>query len=236
MTNAEMDSANPFSLVLLGQPALRSRLRLGSFAALDQRVTLRYTLPAMSPAETAGYVAHHITLAGRKDTLFSDDAVARIHDSGRGLPRAINNLARQALVAACANHSSLVDDKAARQAVAEAEVDWTDNVGTRTTTLIAVGDNVTARCRQQQCRHHHQVVGRPTAALIGAEAATEGSGAAYLFSDDGVAWVERVALTDPNGTSGDYFGWSVALSPTGGLVGAPSPFADSAGLTYAYER
>ena len=123
MTNAEMDSANPFALVLLGQPALRSRLRLGSFAALDQRVTLRYALPAMSLAETASYIAHHVALAGRKDTLFSDDAVARIHESGRGLPRAVNNLARQALVATYANHASVVDDKAARQAVAEAESD-----------------------------------------------------------------------------------------------------------------
>ena len=123
MTNAEMDSADPFALVLLGQPALRSRLRLGSFAALDQRVTLRYASPAMSLAETASYVAHHVALAGRKDTLFSDDAVARIHESGRGLPRAVNNLARQALVATYANHASVVDDKAARQAVAEAESD-----------------------------------------------------------------------------------------------------------------
>jgi len=123
MTNAEMGSANPFALVLLGQPALRSRLRLGSYAALDQRVTLRYALPAMAPSETAGYIAHHVALAGRKDTLFSDDAVARLHQSGRGLPRAVNNLARQALVAAYASHSSLVDEKAARQAVAEAEAD-----------------------------------------------------------------------------------------------------------------
>jgi type II secretory pathway predicted ATPase ExeA len=123
MTNAEMDSANPFALVLLGQPALRSRLRLGTFAALDQRVTLRYALPAMSRTETAGYIAHHVALGGRKDTLFSDDAIARIHEAGRGLPRAVNNVARQALVAAYASRSSLVDDKAARQAVAEAEAD-----------------------------------------------------------------------------------------------------------------
>jgi len=112
-----------FALVLLGQPALRARLRLGSYAALDQRVTLRYSLPAMSATETAGYVSHHVSLAGRKDTLFSDDAVVRLHEAARGLPRAVNNLARQALVAAYANHSSLVDDKAARQAVAEAEAD-----------------------------------------------------------------------------------------------------------------
>ena len=119
LSSSEMDSASPFALVLLGQPSLRSRLRLGSFAALDQRVTLRYSLPPMSLEETGGYVSHHLSLAGRKDTLFSDDAVARVHEAARGLPRAVNNLARQALVAAYAERASVVDDKAARSAVTE---------------------------------------------------------------------------------------------------------------------
>lgn len=51
LTNAEMDSTSPFALVLLGQLALRSRLRLGTFAALDQRITLRYAIPPMSAEE-----------------------------------------------------------------------------------------------------------------------------------------------------------------------------------------
>jgi type II secretory pathway predicted ATPase ExeA len=123
LTSSEMDSASPFALVLIGQPSLRARLRLGSFAALDQRVTLRYALPPMSPEETAGYVCHHLTQAARKDTLFSDDAIARVHEAARGLPRAVNNLARQALVAACVEKASIVDDKAARSAVAEVSTD-----------------------------------------------------------------------------------------------------------------
>ena len=118
-----MDSSSPFALVLIGQPSLRARLRLGSFAALDQRVTLRYALPPMSPQETAGYVHHHLSLVGRKDTIFSDDAIARVHEAARGLPRAVNNLARQALVAACIEKASIVDDKAARSAVAEVSAD-----------------------------------------------------------------------------------------------------------------
>ena len=121
LTNAEMDSASPFALVLLGQPALRSRLRLGSFAALDQRITLRYAIPPMTKEETASYVAHHCKLGGRSDTLFSDDALSSIHQAGRGLPRAVNNLARQALVAAYANRSAIVDEKAARQAGTEVD-------------------------------------------------------------------------------------------------------------------
>jgi type II secretory pathway predicted ATPase ExeA len=119
LTSSEMDSANQFALILIGQPLLRARLRLGSFAALEQRLALRYVVPPMSPEETAGYVSHHVKWAGRADTLFSDDAVARVHQAARGLPRAVNNLARQALVAAYAAKAAIVDDKAARSAVAE---------------------------------------------------------------------------------------------------------------------
>lgn len=119
LTNAEMDSTSPFALVLVGQPTLRQRLRLGAFAALDQRVSLRYAIPPMSQADTAEYLTHHLRLAGRTDTLFSDDATARIHKASRGLPRAVNNLAIQALIAAYAAGASIVDDQAARAAVTE---------------------------------------------------------------------------------------------------------------------
>jgi len=77
----------------------------------------------MTEEESTSYVAHHLKLCGRSDTLFSDDALARIHRGARGLPRAVNNLARQSLVAAFANRSAIVDDKATRQAVAEAEAE-----------------------------------------------------------------------------------------------------------------
>lgn len=120
LTNAEMDSVSPFALLLMGQPTLRARLRLGSFAALDQRVGLHYALPPMGLTDTGGYVVHHLRLAGRTDTVFSDDAIARIHKTGRGLPRAVNNLAVQALIAAYAAKAAMVDDKAARAAVTEA--------------------------------------------------------------------------------------------------------------------
>ena len=119
LTSADMDSTSPFALVLVGQPTLRQRLRLGAFAALDQRIGLRYAIPPMSQTDTGDYLAHHLKLAGRSDTLFSDDAVARIHKASRGLPRAVNNLAVQALIAAYAAGASIVDDKAARAAVTE---------------------------------------------------------------------------------------------------------------------
>ena len=119
LTNADMDSHSPFACLLVGQPTLRRRIKLGTFAALDQRITLRYAMHGMTDTETAGYIAHHLKLAGRSDTLFSDDAIALIHQVSRGLPRAVNNLAIQALVAAYAGNKAIVDESSARAAVAE---------------------------------------------------------------------------------------------------------------------
>lgn len=119
LTNADMDSHSPFACVLVGQPTLRRRIKLGTFAALDQRIALRFAMPALTAAETTSYISHHLSLAGRSDTLFSDDALALVHQVSRGLPRAVNNLAIQALVAAYATSKNIVDESSARAAVAE---------------------------------------------------------------------------------------------------------------------
>jgi len=52
LTNSEMDRVAPFAGLLLGQPTLRRRIKLGAFAALDQRIALRYALPGMTEPET----------------------------------------------------------------------------------------------------------------------------------------------------------------------------------------
>ena len=119
LTNADMDSHSPFACLLVGQPTLRRRIKLGTFAALDQRIALRFAMPPMTQAETASYIAHHLALAGRADTLFSDDATTLIHQVSRGLPRAVNNLALQALVAAYATKKAIIDETSARAAVTE---------------------------------------------------------------------------------------------------------------------
>jgi type II secretory pathway predicted ATPase ExeA len=73
----------------------------------------------MTPDETTSYIRHHLGPAGRSDTLFSDDATALIHQTSRGYPRAVNNLAIQALVAAFATNKTIVDESSARAAITE---------------------------------------------------------------------------------------------------------------------
>ena len=98
-------------------------MRLGVLAALDQRIAVRYSIAGMNPTDTADYIRHHCTIAGRSDTLFSDDAIALIHNASRGHPRAVNNLALHALTAAFAADHAIVDEKAARIAITETASD-----------------------------------------------------------------------------------------------------------------
>lgn len=119
LTNHDMDSTSPLACLLVGQPTLRRNIKLGMLAALDQRIAIRYNMPPMTSEETTSYLAHHLALAGRSDTLFSDDAITLIHDTSRGYPRAVNNLAVQALLSAYADNKSIVDEASARAAVAE---------------------------------------------------------------------------------------------------------------------
>jgi type II secretory pathway predicted ATPase ExeA len=123
LTNHDMDSTSPFACLLVGQPTLRRRMKLGVLAALDQRIGLRYTMQPMTDKETGSYLRHHLTLVGREDTLFSDDAVVLIHQTSRGFPRAVNNLAVHALVAAFAADKAIVDESSTRAAIAEVTAD-----------------------------------------------------------------------------------------------------------------
>jgi type II secretory pathway predicted ATPase ExeA len=119
LTNTDMDSTSPFAGILVGQPTLARRLRMGVFAALDQRIATRFTLAPMDLGESLAYLRHHLQLAGRSDALFADDAVARLHRFANGLPRALNNAAVAALIAAAADGKALVDDVCAKRAVAD---------------------------------------------------------------------------------------------------------------------
>ncbi len=58
-------------------------------------------------------------------------------------------------------------------------------------------------------------------ALRGDTMLISGGGAAYLFRNDGGAWVEMTTLNDPAHQASDSFGWRVDLSDTDAVVSVP---------------
>lgn len=99
LANIETDDRKLLSVILAGQPELGTRLNESALRQLKQRVALRCDLRPLTAAETAGYLAGRIQIAGGTGAaVFTQQAVAVIHEHARGIPRTISVIADNALL------------------------------------------------------------------------------------------------------------------------------------------
>jgi type II secretory pathway predicted ATPase ExeA len=118
--SVKMDSDSLATLLLVGSPDLRRTLHLSVHEPLQQRLTVRYHLGPLDLQETLAYVRHHVRAAGyTSGVLFTDDAVARVWDYTKGVPRRINQVCSTALMAGLIDQKTLLDETTIRKAVAE---------------------------------------------------------------------------------------------------------------------
>jgi general secretion pathway protein A len=98
LANIETDDEKLLSVLIAGQPELADRLNDQALRQLKQRVALRCSLAPLTLEQTHDYVSGRIRAAGGTTALFTEDAIALIHDASRGLPRTINVIADNALL------------------------------------------------------------------------------------------------------------------------------------------
>jgi hypothetical protein len=103
-------------------------------------------MTGMTPDETAGYLRHHLTLAGRSDPLFTEDAINLIHTSARGKPRSVNNLALAALIAAAVGYV-----RANGCRLATGGLDFSNNVAGLGLAVVVVDDDDVPGRRETFC-------------------------------------------------------------------------------------
>ena len=97
VTNFDMDSRLVVSLVLAGQPPLRTLLRRDDLQDIARRLAHYATLRPLSRDETQRYLEHRCTIAGATVVPFDDAACDAIYEIGRGNLRATDRLALKAL-------------------------------------------------------------------------------------------------------------------------------------------
>ncbi len=118
LTNLETSERKLLQIVLIGQPELRTMLARPELEQLAQRVTARFHLDALTLKETVQYIRHRLAVAGmNRPTPFDREALLRIFEVSRGVPRRINLLCDRALLGAYASGKARADrevvDKAA---------------------------------------------------------------------------------------------------------------------------
>jgi type II secretory pathway predicted ATPase ExeA len=110
LLNDDMDSASLITLVLLGQPDLAHKLRFAPYEALHQRIAVRFHLTPFDLEETAGYIKHHLRIAGYQGQLFSDSFLSGVYDHTKGVARKINNVCRSALLLGATEGKQILDE------------------------------------------------------------------------------------------------------------------------------
>jgi general secretion pathway protein A len=119
ITQFDNDSKNLFSIVLAGQPNLLEKLTYRTSAPLASRVIARTHLSNLNQEQMGVYLEHHLTVAGIKKQLFTDQAITGIYQGSAGILRKANSLARGALVAAATEKESSVSAEHVRLASTE---------------------------------------------------------------------------------------------------------------------
>src|SRR5271155_2578051 len=110
LTNLETADQKLLQILLVGQPELDEKLDSVDLRQLKQRIALRSHLAPLDLNETKGYIERRLQLAGSPDpsALFPQETVAVIHRHSRGIPRLINTICENALVAGYARQASSV--------------------------------------------------------------------------------------------------------------------------------
>ena len=101
LSNFESNTAKQLQIVLTGQPELRDVLNNPDLRQLKQRVALRCVIkPLPNIDETDRYITSRLLVSGAERTdIFSPDAIDYIYRCSEGIPRNINNLCDNALLA-----------------------------------------------------------------------------------------------------------------------------------------
>ena len=96
LLNFQLNDAFLITLLLVGKEALVDKVR--NSPPLDQRIAPRGILKSMVREDVHEYVAPRLAVAGRKEPVFSSDALDLVHDFSDGVTRTVNNICDIALV------------------------------------------------------------------------------------------------------------------------------------------
>jgi general secretion pathway protein A len=119
LSNIETTKEKILQILLVGQPELQAKLERPELRQLSQRIGMRCTIPPLGRVATQNYIRSRLRRAGAKDPgIFTDQALARIAEYARGIPRVINILCDHCLLIGYAEQTRRIDREIVDEAIA----------------------------------------------------------------------------------------------------------------------
>ncbi len=115
----------------MGQPELEIVLDSPELRQLKQRVSLRCQLQPLDLAQTHAYVLSRLERAGAppEPPIFTEEALDKVHEYSRGIPRIINNLCENSMVNAFAREQRPVTADMITEVAADFRLDQPSPAG-----------------------------------------------------------------------------------------------------------
>jgi general secretion pathway protein A len=110
LSNYETTHAKLIQIVLAGQPQLVDTLMRPGLVQLRQRMAVVANLGPLDSAETAEYIEHRLRAAGSEGApIFTPEAMALIAERSQGIPRCVNNMCFNAMLAGYLHRQTIID-------------------------------------------------------------------------------------------------------------------------------
>ena len=119
LSNLETETNKLLHILLVGQPELLPILAQTDLRQLNQRVIARFHLQPLGKKEIANYVNHRLQKAGAKQPIFKVDCERVLYKLTGGIPRLINLVCHQSLLAAYSNDSDNISGSLLKSAASE---------------------------------------------------------------------------------------------------------------------
>jgi general secretion pathway protein A len=112
LSNLETNDQKLLQIVIAGQLNLLDVLHKAELRQLDQRISIRCSLKALTREEVEAYITHRLWVArGSTSVSFTPKAFDLVHALSGGVPRMINLLCDRSLMFACEKQTSRIAEE-----------------------------------------------------------------------------------------------------------------------------
>jgi general secretion pathway protein A len=119
LTNLETTHAKLVQVIMAGQPELDVAMDSMELRALRQRLLFRFTLAPLQAEDTGRYIAARLATAGAHTSPFTDEACRAVHHYSRGIPRLINVICGNAMLAGYACDKPIIGEELIDEVIAD---------------------------------------------------------------------------------------------------------------------
>jgi general secretion pathway protein A len=126
LTNLETAQHKLLQILLVGQPELDLKLDSQDLRQLKQRISLRCHLTPLTGSEIRDYILHRLGLASVNSegrVMFTEPAMLAIEKYSRGIPRLVNAICENALIAGYAHQDPTISVEVVDEVAADFGLD-----------------------------------------------------------------------------------------------------------------